>query len=474
MATLITRSPVTSPSASGLTGTDPSVERELDKRLAEYRCKIFRRMDELNMSSLKSKIIVEIDPDDCGFNAGVTALDGGNIHIGLTLPFLARQEDLNPSTPMGSHLQLFYHSFGKTGDVQLKVFEKLCQNPALFEKAKEFLVSHELAHAYHGDIYSTSSSDDESRGCELRADLTACTGKPDLVDGGIYWFDILEPFYFPGGETHPHNRERAQYLRAHKAAQYAESVRKPADAPSSKTSRSISGHVQRMRTGIPHTQLIPSPATERSRYCPEPDSDPVDPLVTVRGRLHKSTSSSSSAHAEIPPKVLSHLQTSLWKARNLLRQDSLADAYTMLLDCDGGLRDIQSDFRIGKISTRCILEKIGMLNSAYDRLCNAIIDTLCNETIHSELLIALHVKVIEQQAICDHLLNKAKASIGAETPSSSLSSSSSSSSPPPASTPVHPLAPERRHLRTSFPIDPLATVRGPLRKSAPQEAFAEA
>lgn len=202
---------------------------EQGKQLSKYIWDRRRDFDAIK----PSKIIKEgfwsfvIEPQILSLNAGVR-LEGERIEIRVPQLFLMKAEDLtSPTTKLGVYLKrCFKQNWRRSTEderADLHIFRQMCKCPSKLEKAKKYILTHELAHVYHDDIYTRPDNDEESRSRETRADLTAAGISKDIADGGVY---LAKSMYdMRTAPSHPSNPERVQYLKAYRDARYPTRVR---------------------------------------------------------------------------------------------------------------------------------------------------------------------------------------------------------------------------------------------------------
>ena len=140
-----------------------------------------------------------------------------DIILKVPLLFLLETEDFTtPSLIMPWLSQRFKTTDNAVYEKQkmsLNFFSDLLQkDPIKAKKAKKFILYHELAHIFHGDIFHNISSNKESIKIEKRADLTAAEFCEE-AEGGTYLFSILSNYEMEKPKTHPSSLERAAYLQ---------------------------------------------------------------------------------------------------------------------------------------------------------------------------------------------------------------------------------------------------------------------
>ncbi|MCB1181288.1 MAG: hypothetical protein KDK55_04625 [Chlamydiia bacterium] len=136
----------------------------------------------------------------------------GKITLQIPLLYLISSEDLK--TPV---YEWFKKQIEKKTDLTQKdvLFINACfkflENPKLSQKAKKFVLYHEIAHISNGDISSKPKSDQESKDRERKADMKAAEFSK-AKEGAVYLFKIMSEFSVRNQKTHPSFLERIKYL----------------------------------------------------------------------------------------------------------------------------------------------------------------------------------------------------------------------------------------------------------------------
>jgi len=133
---------------------------------------------------------------------------GGGFEIKIPLLYLLKPEDLDPSSPCHYLVQNLNAESAK----HLTLFKVFWQNTKLANRAKRFVLFHELAHVACGHIQTPALNMRESRKREKEADLVA-TETSGAADGGAYLFDLLAHYAPTNSKTHPPDGERGNYLQ---------------------------------------------------------------------------------------------------------------------------------------------------------------------------------------------------------------------------------------------------------------------
>ncbi len=133
---------------------------------------------------------------------------GGGFEIKIPLLFLLKPEDLDPS----SSCHYLVKNLNSESAQYLKLFKIFWQNTKLANQAKRFVLFHELAHVACGHIQTPPHNMRESRRREKEADLVAAAAS-GAADGGAYLFDLTALYAPTNLQTHPPDRERANYLK---------------------------------------------------------------------------------------------------------------------------------------------------------------------------------------------------------------------------------------------------------------------
>ena len=90
-------------------------------------------------------------------------------------------------------------------------FLEYLKDPILSEKAKKFMLYHEVAHVFNQNIL-TQPDPRSIKEIEKRADLVAAY-MSGAADGAVYLFEIGKRFQLPESPTHPSVDERIAYLK---------------------------------------------------------------------------------------------------------------------------------------------------------------------------------------------------------------------------------------------------------------------
>lgn len=142
----------------------------------------------------------------------------GRIELEIPLLFLFKLSDITENNELGTLFQKAFCSKVLTMD-EFKTSEALLEflsDDEAAENAKSFVLHHELAHIYHGDILVPSVSDEVSHKREMRADLTAAKFSGQAAAAARCFTIVGEQIPLPkDGTTHPPMSERCTYLQAY-------------------------------------------------------------------------------------------------------------------------------------------------------------------------------------------------------------------------------------------------------------------
>ncbi|MBS0603690.1 MAG: hypothetical protein JSS60_01490 [Verrucomicrobia bacterium] len=185
----------------------------IEKRITTLTQGIVEAMKIMGIpSSVSEKVIVSIDYTQINANPMVTKI-GKDILLDIPAIFLFTNDDMSPNSPLAPLIQrvlLKSEGLNEKEKQTLAVFAECNQQPELAERAKKFVIYHELAHIYHNDFQPPENLE-ESRAREKRADLTAAHYS-DALDGGIHLFKIMSKFVDTQAKTHPTYPDRVAYL----------------------------------------------------------------------------------------------------------------------------------------------------------------------------------------------------------------------------------------------------------------------
>ena len=183
----------------------------LEGRTQAITTKIFKAMKEMGIPrETRSKVFVRINIENPSSDPYVQKV-GNQILFEIPLLFLLEENDFIPGS-------VFYKVLEKRGFDQeiidnLTSFREFTKNQDLAEKAKDFILYHEIAHILHEHIFSNASDQSNSKIKEREADLTAALFCEGAVEGGTYLFSVVPESLYEESETHPSNAERISYLQ---------------------------------------------------------------------------------------------------------------------------------------------------------------------------------------------------------------------------------------------------------------------
>ncbi len=184
---------------------------ELLKRMECVEKFIFKSSQEIEVD--QSEIVVVFDFKKIAATPNVSK-QKGMIRIEIPFLFLLNCADLNENSSIFKWFKekSDFRKLTKVDCMNLSAFRVFIQNSEKAEKAKKFVVYHELAHIALGHLNSPKCSHEESREMEKAADLVAAyfAGK----EGGIYLFNIMAEFDQRESSTHPSYRDRIAYLQS--------------------------------------------------------------------------------------------------------------------------------------------------------------------------------------------------------------------------------------------------------------------
>ncbi|MBS0653278.1 MAG: hypothetical protein JSR39_07095 [Verrucomicrobia bacterium] len=153
------------------------------------------------------------------------------IELEIPFLFLFKKSDIIEKNELGRAFEKVFCSRVLTAEefkTSEALFEFLSDDEAA-ENAKSFILHHEIAHIYYGDILAPNVSEDNSRKREKRADITAARFSGQAA-AAVRCFTIVgEHIPLPNdGTTHPPMPERVAYLQT-----YLENEEKASDNSSS-------------------------------------------------------------------------------------------------------------------------------------------------------------------------------------------------------------------------------------------------
>ena len=187
----------------------------LEDRLAAVAKQAFTGMREMNIpDEVSSRVMVLLNTNEISPNPNVNKRNG-NIILEIPLLFLVRTGDHKKSAELMTWIMGRFQNckFTEKDVANLQAFNQFIKDPINSEKAKKFVLYHELAHILHDDFAKVNNA--ESRAREKRADLTSADFSGE-ASGGIYLFNIVSPYFDKGkSTTHPLFKERIEYLKAY-------------------------------------------------------------------------------------------------------------------------------------------------------------------------------------------------------------------------------------------------------------------
>ncbi|MCX6991114.1 MAG: hypothetical protein NTX49_08655 [Chlamydiae bacterium] len=182
----------------------------LKKRTDSITRKVFEAMAEMGVpKEIASKVRVSFNLDKIAPSPDVRKKGSSFI---VEIPFLFLLEAKDGSSEMGPKMGALIakHLFTPRELTYLKAFSEFSQDPVMAEKAKKFVLYHEIAHILFQHFDEVD--DDKSKDREMQADLTSAEVSHE-AEGGIYLFNIMSKYDQAVSTTHPSFEERARYLR---------------------------------------------------------------------------------------------------------------------------------------------------------------------------------------------------------------------------------------------------------------------
>jgi len=187
----------------------------LEDRLADVANQAFAGMREMNIpEKVSSRVMVLLNTNEISSNPNVKK-QNDKIILEIPLLFLVKTGDYKQNSALMTWIMGSFENckFTKKDVANLQAFNQFIKDPISSEKAKKFVLYHELAHILHDDFAKVN--DAESRAREKRADLTSADFSGE-ASGGIYLFNIVSPYFDVGkSTTHPLFKERIEYLKTY-------------------------------------------------------------------------------------------------------------------------------------------------------------------------------------------------------------------------------------------------------------------